>query len=325
MSTDRWRILVVDDEEDVHLITKMALRKRTCEGRRFSVTSCHSAQEARELLESDPAPGFDVALIDVVMESSDAGLKLCEYVRKTAPRALRIILRTGQPGMAPEESVLRDYDIDYYLAKTEATAETLYTVVRACARASQEIATMNLTRRQMCKLTEALRGEGTIESLLGIMADGLSFMEQKYGVTITHVPDLPEVEQPAAEPVIAALTAAHQADAPRHEVHPGGAHGLSEREFLMLSPAAVAPAVPEKEPGKLSSFIRGLFGGGAPRRPPCGGLHILLREGAELSPRLLVLLASDLDSLYENWMVAYGLFHAHQEILTAMTAGQFRL
>ena len=131
-----WNILVVDDEADVHTATQLALKYTTWKGRSFQITSAHSGEEATQLLSQDrtAAQNFDVAIVDVVMETDDAGLRLCEFIRQELSRSLRIILRTGQPGVAPEERILNDYDIDYYLSKGEVTKDRLFATVRACLR-----------------------------------------------------------------------------------------------------------------------------------------------------------------------------------------------
>src|SRR5688572_6765063 len=108
-----WQILVVDDEPDVITISTMALKNKHWLGRRFAVTGAASAREARELLSQGDRPNFQIALVDVMMETDDAGLRLCEYIRETQDLSLRIILRTGAAGRLPKESVLNEYDIDY--------------------------------------------------------------------------------------------------------------------------------------------------------------------------------------------------------------------
>src|SRR5262245_58813160 len=119
-----WRVLIVDDEPDIHAVTDLALKFKQWRNKRFQLSRADSAAEAKELL-SKPGNNFQVAMIDVVMETDDAGLRLCEYIRENHPRSLRIILRTGQANVAPEERVLNEYDIDHYLAKSEATPERL--------------------------------------------------------------------------------------------------------------------------------------------------------------------------------------------------------
>src|SRR4051812_8750839 len=85
-----WNILIVDDEKDVHEVTNLALRRRTWRKRRFNLTSCYSAKEAIELL-SRSDKSFQVALVDVVMETQTAGLDLCRHIRTQLPSSLRIV------------------------------------------------------------------------------------------------------------------------------------------------------------------------------------------------------------------------------------------
>ena len=101
-TTLRWRILVVDDEPDVHAVTRIALKRRQWQKRGFDIVSANSAAEAKQLL-NDQTRVFHVILVDVVMEEDDSGLMLCRLIRKTCPSSVRIVLRTGQPGKAPEE------------------------------------------------------------------------------------------------------------------------------------------------------------------------------------------------------------------------------
>src|SRR5689334_7494125 len=125
-SSPVWRILIVDDEKDIHEVTQLALKRRSWRKRPFELVSCYSGREARELLAKHPKSHFRVALIDVVMETETAGLELCRHLRSDFPSSLRIVLRTGQPGVAPEEKIINEYDIDSYMAKPEVTPERLY-------------------------------------------------------------------------------------------------------------------------------------------------------------------------------------------------------
>src|SRR5262249_7538269 len=135
-----WNLLIVDDDPDVHSATRLALKRKIWRKRPFNLKSVYSAKEARQLLsEGDYKSRLQVAIIDVMMESRTAGLDLCRYIRTALPRSVRIILATGQAGIAPEERIINDYDIDYYMAKAETTPERLYTAVRACLRSSQDI------------------------------------------------------------------------------------------------------------------------------------------------------------------------------------------
>lgn len=147
----KWKILVVDDEPEVHDVTALALRGVSFEDRRIEIVSARSAAEARAALERHP----DVALlvVDVVMEAEDSGLRLVEHVRETLKNSLvRIVLRTGQPGHAPERTVIRDYDIGDYRSKTELTTTRLYTTVVSALRTYGEIVRADVQRREIEQL-----------------------------------------------------------------------------------------------------------------------------------------------------------------------------
>ncbi len=129
-----WIVLVVDDEPDIHAVTRLTLENARFSGRGVRLVNAHSAAEGRVQLAAHP----DAALIllDVVMESDDAGLAFVRHVREVVGnREVRIVLRTGQPGVAPARTVIETYEIDDYRTKTELTSERLYVSVAAALRA----------------------------------------------------------------------------------------------------------------------------------------------------------------------------------------------
>jgi response regulator RpfG family c-di-GMP phosphodiesterase len=139
--TDFWDILVVDDEEDIHQVTKLVLSNFKFEEKKLRFHHAYSAKQAIEILQSEDK--ISVGLIDVVMESNHAGLDLIKYIRNDiANHGIRLILRTGQPGEAPEESVIRDYDINDYKNKTELTAVKLKTLLYSALRSHRDIQTI---------------------------------------------------------------------------------------------------------------------------------------------------------------------------------------
>ncbi|MEM7351551.1 MAG: AAA family ATPase [Acidobacteriota bacterium] len=138
MNPARHRILIVDDEEDVHAITRLSLRGLRYRERRLEFLSATTGREAVEVMRRQP--GIAVLLLDVVMESEHAGLEACRIIRnELANPFVRILLRTGQPGAAPEKKVIETYDIDGYLAKGELTSMRLYTAVRTSLKAHGEL------------------------------------------------------------------------------------------------------------------------------------------------------------------------------------------
>ncbi|MFD1626470.1 DUF3369 domain-containing protein [Azospirillum griseum] len=153
-SGQRWKLLIVDDEPEVHSITKLVLSDFAYKGRPAHFISAHSAEEARTIL----ARETDIAMIllDVVMETEDAGLQLVHHIREELKnRHVRIILRTGQPGQAPERAVILDYDINDYKAKTQLTAQQLFTTTVAALRSYEDIMAIEANRRGLQKIIDA--------------------------------------------------------------------------------------------------------------------------------------------------------------------------
>lgn len=133
-----WRLMVVDDEPDVHRATTFALAGVKILGRSLQFLHAYSAAEATQLLRSEPEVA--VVLLDVVMEREDAGLALVKTIRQDLRLTeLRIILRTGQPGYAPEIETIHDFDINDYKTKSELTRTKLYATVTAAVRAYEQI------------------------------------------------------------------------------------------------------------------------------------------------------------------------------------------
>ncbi|MFS1704782.1 response regulator, partial [Alteromonas sp. AMM-1] len=121
-----WKVLIVDDEPEVHAVTRLALNDFTLNGRALTFLSAYDGEEARRMFREHN--DIAVVLLDVVMESDDAGLRVADYIRNDLENHFtRIILRTGQPGQAPEKDVIINYDINDYKSKTELTAQKLFT------------------------------------------------------------------------------------------------------------------------------------------------------------------------------------------------------
>lgn len=181
-----WHILIVDDDPEIHTVTKLALSDVIVLGRRLFFHHAYSGEEAISILQNRA----DVALVllDVVMESDDAGLKVVKQIREQLQQdEIRIVLRTGQPGYAPEENVIKDYDINDYKTKTELTRNKLITTIFASIRSYQQIKTINQNRRGLQKIINAGANlleqhslhefsEGVvtqISSLIGLHAEGV--------------------------------------------------------------------------------------------------------------------------------------------------------
>lgn len=157
MPVSKWRILVVDDEVEVHAVTKMVLSDFEFAGRGLEVLSAYSGKEARQMMREEQ----DVALVllDVVMETDSAGLDVVKYIRDELENPfVRIVLRTGQPGQAPESDVIVNYDINDYKAKTELTAQKLFTLMHANLRSYRDIMALERNKRGLEEVVNALDG-----------------------------------------------------------------------------------------------------------------------------------------------------------------------
>lgn len=156
-----WRVLIVDDEPDIHSVTKYALEHVIFKGRGIELLSAFSAVEGYKLLsnESDIA----LVLLDVVMETDDAGLRLAKQIREELHNHLvRIVLRTGQPGQAPEESVIVNFDINDYKAKTDLTKQKLFTTLISSLRAYEGLV---MIERNRLGLSKILHGSSNLYQL----------------------------------------------------------------------------------------------------------------------------------------------------------------
>ncbi len=149
-----WKILIVDDEKDVHESTTLAIGRELICDRALEFLHAYDAAEARRLLSNEQH--IAVVLLDVVMESEDAGLQLVHFIREELGLLeTRIILRTGQPGYAPELNTISRYDINDYKSKSDLTRIKLYTALTAAIRAYAQIRTLNGSRRSHAEIIRA--------------------------------------------------------------------------------------------------------------------------------------------------------------------------
>ncbi|MFT2092355.1 EAL domain-containing protein [Paraglaciecola sp. 2405UD69-4] len=182
-----WNILIVDDDKEIHSVTRLALNDLVVSNKSLNFVHAYSGAEALEIIEEMGA-SIAIILLDVVMESDDAGLAVARKMREELGIIEpRIILRTGQPGYAPEERIIKDYDINDYKTKTELTRSRLVTTIIASLRSYQQILSINQSRQglqQVITSSANLMEEHTIKSfcndllvqinsLIGVDASGL--------------------------------------------------------------------------------------------------------------------------------------------------------
>ncbi|RUO43905.1 response regulator [Aliidiomarina taiwanensis] len=161
---ESWKILIVDDEPEVHAVTKLALSDFQFLGRGLEFHSAYSGMEACELAKAHPDAA--IVLLDVVMETDDAGLNVARYIREELNnRYTRIILRTGQPGQAPERTVIVNYDINDYKSKTELTAQKLFTAVMSSLRSYRDIISIVQSRTGLEKIIASMNNLFVLQSM----------------------------------------------------------------------------------------------------------------------------------------------------------------
>ncbi len=148
-----WKIIISDDDYEVHAVTRLALGDYSFEGRPLEFLSAYNGSETLDLVKNNPDAA--VLLLDVVMEEEDTGLKVVEGIRNDlGNQFLRIILRTGQPGQAPQMRVIRDFDINDYKEKTELTDQKLYAAITTSLRSYRDL---RIIEQHTRRIEESLR------------------------------------------------------------------------------------------------------------------------------------------------------------------------
>ena len=159
-----WKILIIDDEPGIHDVTHLSLKDFEFDGRGLQFLNAYTAEQARLLLEEHN--DIAVALVDVVMEAEHAGLDLVKYIRETLNNNLiRLVLRTGQPGQAPERQVIQEYDINDYKEKTELTAQKLYSTIYTSLRSYRDLVALVNNRKGLEHIIHASAELFTISHL----------------------------------------------------------------------------------------------------------------------------------------------------------------
>ena len=174
-----WRVLVVDDEPEVHKVTDLALANVRIDGRLLAFEHAYDGAQARAKMTSQGP--YALVLLDVVMLSENDGLEVAGWIRKELrDDDVRIVLRTGQPGAAPEREVMLGYDINDYQPKAELSSQRLVTAVVSAIRAYRDICTIAAQKAGLTKIIDATASlydrnsietfvTGVLEQLAGLM------------------------------------------------------------------------------------------------------------------------------------------------------------
>lgn len=187
---ESWKVLVVDDDPDVQQVTELVLGDFEFMDKGITLFQALSAEEG--LARMREHPDMAVALIDVVMETPSAGLELVRQIREELDnRLVRIILRTGQPGAAPEKQVVVDYDINDYKEKSELTFQRLQTGIITALRAWHDMKIIESSRMGLEKIIDAsaqlFRPQMMTHFSTGLLEQIVSLLELNPDALLSHV------------------------------------------------------------------------------------------------------------------------------------------
>ncbi|WP_057831896.1 DUF3369 domain-containing protein [Colwellia sp. TT2012] len=180
-----WKVAIVDDDEEIHKVTKLSLSNFQFEGRAIEFVSLYSGAEAKEYFEEND----DVALLllDVVMESDDAGLQVVNYLRNELNNSYtRIILRTGQPGKAPEHSIFEIYDIDGYKGKTDLNVNALKQVLYIALRSYRDLVKIQYYQKGLEAIINSISNMNQLENVLDLAKGILTQLKSIFNSEHTH-------------------------------------------------------------------------------------------------------------------------------------------
>ncbi|HWT72109.1 MAG TPA: response regulator [Oxalicibacterium sp.] len=285
-----WQILIVDDEEEVHQVTAVALIDLKFKGRPIAFLHAYSAAEAREVLRT--ATDIAIVLLDVVMEEDDAGLKLVRHIRdQLRDRRVRIVLRTGQPGQAPERDVVMDYDINDYKSKTELTRQKLLTCVVSALRAYDDIVLLEKNRnglQQVIVAADTLLQSLSEESFAGQVLRQVNALigHPCAGVVVSRTPGSRELR------TVQAVDAARSSDAAEFVI----AHALETQLNVYTHEHACLYIRPLNGSGEYAIFLP------------------LQRGLTELECRLIDLLCTNIAAGLSNVQLYESLVHLTRDL-----------
>jgi response regulator RpfG family c-di-GMP phosphodiesterase len=301
-----WKLLIVDDEEEVHSITRMVLEGFTFEGAGLEFLSAYSAEEARRIMLQ--TPDVAVILLDVVMETPHAGLNLARCVREELGNPLtRIILRTGQPGHAPERQVVIDYDINDYKSKSELTAQKLFTAVTTAVRSFRDLQVISRSRQGLEDIITASADLFQARSLelfaRGVLVQMTSLLRLERGSLYLGDASGLAARDRNDDFVIVAATGDFEGTESRL-----ASEVLTAEEFDLIRQAAL-----ENESLFGPAGYAGCFGMGN------GSRHVLFvrvrRELSALEQDLIRIFAANVTVAFENVQLGHEIVQTYQEVI----------
>lgn len=193
-STHTWKVLIADDEQDVHTLTKTVLKDFKYDNKPLEFLSSYNTLETLQILKNDPY--IALILLDVVMDSDDAGLYIAKVIREELNNdIIQIVLRTGQPGSAPETDVVVHYGINDYKEKTELTSKKLFTTIVTSLRNYKTLKSLKSTKQGLQTIIKASEDSENIFSpsllIQGILAQIISILKLNHdSILVEHIDGL---------------------------------------------------------------------------------------------------------------------------------------
>jgi CheY-like chemotaxis protein len=177
--TESWKVIIADDEKEVHAVTRMVLKEVSFDGKPIEFISTYSGEETKVAIQKYPDTA--VILLDVVMEKDDTGLEIIKYIREeVGNKTVRIVLRTGQSGQAPERDVIDNYDINDYKQKTDLTAQKLYTTLTVALRGYRDLMLVEKSQTKVSVIKHFLN------NILESMSSGFIVVDKEFNITLCN-------------------------------------------------------------------------------------------------------------------------------------------
>ena len=304
ITAPRWRVLLVDDEPDVHTITKLALTRFELDGRGLEFLHAHSAAEARVVLQR--TPDIALAIVDVVMENETAGLELARWLRHDLNnRFTRIVLRTGQPGQAPEEKVIVEYDINDYKEKTELDRKKLFTTVFSALRAYRDIMRIDEARRYQERFRLGLEA---VLAASAHMLEAHSMREFASGL-LQQVASLLHLDDRG---VLVRLSALHEKS--HYEVLASVGNCVDDRGEILPD---IVRALQQAEAARQHIIVDGCFVGYFPSQHVTASLLYLngVTDVDDLDMRLIDIFSTHVTLAFENLLLNKEVFDSQTDLI----------
>ena len=171
-SNGTWNILVVDDDNYIHVLFREILKDFEFKGKTINIISAFNTKEARNILiEKD---NIAVIFIDIFLEEKESGFLLSKYIREDIKNNnSRIILMTGKGTTKLKEEAILNYNINGYEDKSTLFSEKLFVILISAIRGYRDILHIDNNKKIMEQVVESSSQLLKTNSLEGFMSSAL--------------------------------------------------------------------------------------------------------------------------------------------------------